>query len=168
LKITDFDLIKEFNCVLMKEQNQVHNQAVLVKPSGHYMLDVCPLDFKGQYYSSIRTSAPNRTPVVSIVVVGEIQALGFRFRSAAGFALPENALKRADELENVGQKLSALQQLHDVVTSKKHRTWSKTYEDITSQLIDLCVEMKVREIYAKEALMQYRDRCQQAQYQISL
>lgn len=76
------------------------------------------------------------------------------------FARPENALKRADELENVGQKLSALQQLHDVVTSKKHRTWSKTYEEIMFKLIDLCVEMKKRN-HAKEALMQYRNMCQQ-------
>eukprot|EP00879_Flechtneria_rotunda_P014619 GHRR01015276.1.p1 GENE.GHRR01015276.1~~GHRR01015276.1.p1 ORF type:complete len:664 (+),score=257.01 GHRR01015276.1:165-2156(+) len=82
------------------------------------------------------------------------------FRGGAGFARPENALKRADELENVGQKLSALQQLHDVVTSKKHRTWSKTYEEIMFKLIDLCVEMKKRN-HAKEALMQYRNMCQQ-------
>eukprot|EP00775_Hariotina_reticulata_P001959 gene1959-2286_t len=86
--------------------------------------------------------------------------MGSRFRSGAGFARPENALKRADELENVGQKLSALQQLHDVVTSKKHRTWSKTYEEIMFKLIDLCVEMKKRN-HAKEALMQYRNMCQQ-------
>lgn len=69
-------------------------------------------------------------------------------------------MKRADELENVGQKLSALQQLHDVVTSKKHRTWSKTYEEIMFKLLDLCVEMKKRN-QAKEALMQYRNMCQQ-------
>ncbi|KAF8071218.1 TIF3A1 [Scenedesmus sp. PABB004] len=81
-----------------------------------------------------------------------------RFRG--NFARPENALKRADELENVGQKLSALQQLHDVVTSKKHRTWSKTYEEIMFKLLDLCVEMKKRN-HAKEALMQYRNMCQQ-------
>lgn len=78
---------------------------------------------------------------------------------AGGFARPENALKRADELENVGQKQAALQALHDVVTSKRHRTWSKTYESIMFKLIDLCVEMKKRN-QAKEALMQYRNMCQ--------
>ncbi|WIA12117.1 hypothetical protein OEZ85_012190 [Tetradesmus obliquus] len=83
-----------------------------------------------------------------------------RFQHRGGFARPENALKRADELQLVGQKLSALQQLHDVVTSKKHRTWSKTYEEIMFKLIDLCVEMKKRN-HAKEALMQYRNMCQQ-------
>lgn len=82
------------------------------------------------------------------------------FRGGTGFARPENALKRADELENVGQKQSALQALHDIVTSRKHRTWSKTYESIMFKLIDLCVEMKKRN-HAKEALMQYRNMCQQ-------
>jgi translation initiation factor 3 subunit A len=77
-----------------------------------------------------------------------------------GFARPENALKRAEELENVGQKHAALQALHDIITSKKHRTWSKTYEDIMFKLLDLCVEMKKRN-HAKEALMQYRNMCQQ-------
>lgn len=84
--------------------------------------------------------------------------MAFRFRGPV--ARPENALKRADELENVGQKLSALQQLHDVVTGKRHRTWSKTYEEIMFRLLDLCVEMKKRN-HAKEALMQYRNMCQQ-------
>jgi translation initiation factor 3 subunit A len=75
-------------------------------------------------------------------------------------ARPENALKRAEELENVGQKHSALQALHDIITSRKHRTWSKTYESIMFKHIDLVVEMKKRN-YAKEALMQYRNMCQQ-------
>lgn len=82
-----------------------------------------------------------------------------RFRGGAGFQRPENALKRAEELENVGQKNAALQVLHDIVTSKKHRTWSKTYESIMFKHIDLVVEMKKRN-YAKEALMQYRNMCQ--------
>jgi translation initiation factor 3 subunit A len=75
------------------------------------------------------------------------------------FARPENALKRADELENVGQKMAALQALHDIVTSKKHRTWSKTYESIMFKHLELCVEMRKRN-HAKEALMQYRNMCQ--------
>eukprot|EP00983_Pelagomonas_calceolata_P127641 1161425-Pelagomonas_calceolata.AAC.10 len=80
-------------------------------------------------------------------------------RGPVSFARPENALKRAEELENVGQKGSALQALHDIVTSKKHRTWSKTHEAIMLKHLDLVVEMKKRN-YAKEALMQYRNMCQ--------
>eukprot|EP00798_Chlamydomonas_sp_ICE-L_P024015 gene24015-9590_t len=81
------------------------------------------------------------------------------YRGPQGFARPENALKRADELENVGQRQSALQALHDIITNKRHRTWSKTYESIMMKHIDLVVEMKKRN-YAKEALMQYRNMCQ--------
>ena len=44
---------------------------------------------------------------------------------ATGFAKPENALKRAEELVAVGQQHAALQALHDVITSKRHRTWAK-------------------------------------------
>jgi translation initiation factor 3 subunit A len=77
-----------------------------------------------------------------------------------GFARPENALKRADELENVGLRQAALQVLHDIITSKKHRTWSKTYEAIMMKHIDLCVDMKRRNT-AKDGLMQYRNMCQQ-------
>ncbi|EFJ51612.1 eukaryotic translation initiation factor 3a [Volvox carteri f. nagariensis] len=82
------------------------------------------------------------------------------FRGSAGFARPENALKRADELEAIGQKAAALQTLHDVVCSKKHRTWSKTFESIMQRHVELCVDMQKR-IYAKEALLQYRNMCHQ-------
>lgn len=84
--------------------------------------------------------------------------MAFRGRPQS-YARPENALKRAEELENVGQRGSALQTLHDIVTSKKHRTWSKTHESIMIKHLDLVVEMKKRN-YAKEALMQYRNMCQ--------
>lgn len=75
---------------------------------------------------------------------------------AGGFTRPENALKRADELEAVGQKSAALQTLHDVLTSKKHRQWSDVYEKIVMRHTDLCVDMKKRNM-AKEALMQFRN-----------
>mmetsp|Transcript_33886 Transcript_33886/g.95996 ORF Transcript_33886/g.95996 Transcript_33886/m.95996 type:complete len:1014 (-) Transcript_33886:241-3282(-) len=82
------------------------------------------------------------------------------YRSGANFAKPENALKRSEELEAVGQKQAAVQALHDVITSKRHRTWQKTLEDIMFKYIDLCVEMK-RGRYAKDGLIQYRNVCLQ-------
>lgn len=58
-------------------------------------------------------------------------------RGPGNFARPENALKRAEELENVGQRGAALQVLHDIVTNRKNRTWSKTFESIMFKHIEL-------------------------------
>lgn len=82
------------------------------------------------------------------------------YRSGGGVAKPENALKRSEELEAVGQKPAALQALHDVITSKRHRTWQKTLEDIMFKYIDLCVDLK-RGRFLKDALIQYRNVCLQ-------
>ncbi|KAL9248135.1 hypothetical protein vseg_021492 [Gypsophila vaccaria] len=76
------------------------------------------------------------------------------------FAKPENALKRAEELINVGQKQDALQALHDLITSKKYRAWQKTLEKIMFKYIELCVDMR-KGRYAKDGLIQYRIVCQQ-------
>ena len=85
--------------------------------------------------------------------------MAYRGRYGAPLGKPENYLKRSEELWAVGQKGSTLQVLHDIVTSKKHRTWSKTHEAIMIRHLDLVVEMRKRN-YAKEALMQYRNMCQ--------
>ncbi|KAK9270291.1 hypothetical protein L1049_025869 [Liquidambar formosana] len=78
----------------------------------------------------------------------------------ATFAKPENALKRAEELIIVGQKQDALQALHDIITSKRHRAWQKTLEKIMFKYMDLCVDMR-RGRFAKDGLIQYRIVCQQ-------
>ncbi|CAN0897176.1 Eukaryotic translation initiation factor 3 subunit A [Linum grandiflorum] len=78
----------------------------------------------------------------------------------SNFARPENALKRAEELINVGQKQEALQTLHNVITSKRHRAWQKTLEKIMFKYVELCVEMR-RGRFAKDGLIQYRIVCQQ-------
>ncbi len=76
-------------------------------------------------------------------------------RGGGTFAKPENALKRADELIAVGQKPAALQALHDVITSKRHRSWQKPLETIMFRYVDLCVDMK-KGRYAKDGLIHYR------------
>ncbi|KAK9824579.1 hypothetical protein WJX72_011465 [[Myrmecia] bisecta] len=81
-------------------------------------------------------------------------------RGAINFTKPENALKRAEELIVVGQKVSALQTLHDVITSKRHRTWQKVLEQIMFKYVDLCVDLK-KGRYAKDGLIHYRNVCQQ-------
>ncbi|GMH20517.1 hypothetical protein Nepgr_022358 [Nepenthes gracilis] len=78
----------------------------------------------------------------------------------ATFAKPENALKRAEELVNVGQKQDALQALHDLITSKRYRAWQKTLEKIMFKYVELCVDMR-RGRFAKDGLIQYRIVCQQ-------
>ena len=80
-------------------------------------------------------------------------------RGGSAFQRPENALKRAEELQRVGQKTAAVLALHDVLTSRRHRAWIKGLEDIVYRFIDLCVEERMGR-YAKEALMQYRNTCQ--------
>ena len=82
------------------------------------------------------------------------------FRGGASFLKPENALKVADELIQVGQKQAALQTLHDIVTSKRHRTWQKVLETVMIKHLDLCVELKKGRV-AKDALIHYRNVCQQ-------
>eukprot|EP00897_Mesotaenium_endlicherianum_P001035 jgi/Mesen1/10932/ME000095S10273 len=78
----------------------------------------------------------------------------------ATFAKPENALKRAEELMNVGQKQAALQALHDLITSKRYRAWQKTLEKIMFKYVELCVDMR-KGRFAKDGLIQYRIVCQQ-------
>ncbi|XP_031381729.1 eukaryotic translation initiation factor 3 subunit A-like [Punica granatum] len=78
----------------------------------------------------------------------------------SSFVKPENALKRAEELINVGQKQDALQALHDIITSKRSRAWQKTLERIMFKYIELCVDMR-RGRFAKDGLIQYRIVCQQ-------
>ncbi|KAJ8570708.1 hypothetical protein K7X08_037680 [Anisodus acutangulus] len=76
------------------------------------------------------------------------------------FAKPENALKRAEELINVGQKQEALQALHDLITSRRYRAWQKTHEKIMFKYVELCVDMR-RGRFAKDGLIQYRIVCPQ-------
>ncbi|KAK8543029.1 hypothetical protein V6N13_136427 [Hibiscus sabdariffa] len=78
----------------------------------------------------------------------------------AHFVKPENALKRAEELINVGQKQDALQALHNVITSKRHRAWQKSLEKIMFKYVELCVDMR-KGRFAKDGLIQYRIVCQQ-------
>ncbi|XP_050380282.1 eukaryotic translation initiation factor 3 subunit A [Argentina anserina] len=78
----------------------------------------------------------------------------------ANFAKPENALKRAEELINVGQKQDALQSLHDLITSKRYRAWQKPLEKIMFKYVELCVDLR-KGRFAKDGLIQYRIICQQ-------
>ena len=69
---------------------------------------------------------------------------------------PELALRRAVELQDIRQDDAALSLLHEVLSSRRHRTWSPTYEQIMIAYLDLCLKLhKSRE--AKDGLHQYRN-----------
>ena len=69
---------------------------------------------------------------------------------------PENTLRRAQELQGIQQDEQALELLHTTLQSKRHRTWSPTYEKIMITFLDLCISMnKARD--AKDGLHQYRN-----------
>ncbi|XP_044471259.1 eukaryotic translation initiation factor 3 subunit A-like isoform X2 [Mangifera indica] len=78
----------------------------------------------------------------------------------SNYAKPEAALNQAEALINVGQKQDALQVLHDLITSKRHRAWQKILEKIMFKYVELCVDMR-RGKFAKDGLIQYRIVCQQ-------
>ena len=69
-----------------------------------------------------------------------------------------------EELINVGQPNAALQALHDVITSKRHRTWQKVLEQIMFKYVELCIQLKKGRL-AKDGLIQYRIVCQQVNVQ---
>eukprot|EP00591_Stephanopyxis_turris_P008848 CAMPEP_0195526856 /NCGR_PEP_ID=MMETSP0794_2-20130614/28164_1 /TAXON_ID=515487 /ORGANISM="Stephanopyxis turris, Strain CCMP 815" /LENGTH=55 /DNA_ID=CAMNT_0040657641 /DNA_START=103 /DNA_END=267 /DNA_ORIENTATION=+ len=48
---------------------------------------------------------------------------------------PENALRRALELQSINQSDAALSLLHDALASRRHKTWSPTYESIMIQYL---------------------------------
>ena len=79
------------------------------------------------------------------------------------FAKPENALNRARELCALGsrpQKEAAMVALHDVLSSKRHRTWQPAMEEVMIAFLDLSVELR-RGKAAKDGLIAYRIICQQ-------
>jgi translation initiation factor 3 subunit A len=76
--------------------------------------------------------------------------------SSTFFHKPELALRRALELEGINQPEASLELLHEVLSSRRHRTWSPTYEQIMITYLNLCLTLhKSRE--AKDGLHQYRN-----------
>jgi len=75
------------------------------------------------------------------------------------FHKPELALRRALELQGIHQSEAAISILHDVLSSRRHRTWSPVYEQIMIAYLDLCLKLhRARE--AKDGLHQYRNLAQ--------
>ena len=68
-------------------------------------------------------------------------------------------LLRVAELLEVGQKTRALDVLHEVLKSRRHRNWQIALEKIVKKYLELCVDMKKGRL-AKDGLIQYRMSCQ--------
>jgi len=80
----------------------------------------------------------------------------------ASFQKPENALKRAEELVEIGKKQDAIDTLHLAIHNRRWRNnWSTVIEQIMIRHLDLCVELKKIRM-AREDLYQYRSMCQAA------
>lgn len=61
------------------------------------------------------------------------------------------------------KKADALDTLHDVIKSRRHRTWTKIHEQIMTKHLELCVDLRKPHI-AKDGLFQYRNMCQQVRF----
>ncbi|KAF2461431.1 hypothetical protein BDY21DRAFT_368659 [Lineolata rhizophorae] len=73
---------------------------------------------------------------------------------------PENILKRAEELINVGQSPAALSLLHEHVVSKRSRNSPITsLEPVMLKFVELCVELRKGKL-AKDGLYQYKNTAQ--------
>ncbi|EFP04231.1 CRE-EGL-45 protein [Caenorhabditis remanei] len=76
------------------------------------------------------------------------------------FQKPEAALKRAEELIQVGKESDALDTLHDTIKARRHKQWTQTHEAIMIKHMELCVDLKKQHL-AKDALFQYKALTQQ-------
>ncbi|KAK6021670.1 hypothetical protein OSTOST_12652, partial [Ostertagia ostertagi] len=71
------------------------------------------------------------------------------------FQKPETALKRAQELIQVGKESDALDTLHDTIKARRYKQWTQTHEQIMMKHVELCVVLKKPHV-AKDALFQYK------------
>ncbi|KAJ1656910.1 eukaryotic translation initiation factor 3 subunit A, partial [Dispira simplex] len=79
---------------------------------------------------------------------------------APGYIKPENVVKKADELLNVGQRDAALNVLADVINSRRSRNVPVTVLEPTMlKLIQLCVEDRKGQMI-KDTLQSYRNNSQ--------
>ncbi|GBN84083.1 Eukaryotic translation initiation factor 3 subunit A [Araneus ventricosus] len=72
---------------------------------------------------------------------------------------PENALKRAETLYDLGKQDEAMDCLYDVLKNRKNRLLKQTHEAIINKLLEICVERKLSG-FAKDGLYLYRIICQ--------
>ena len=75
-------------------------------------------------------------------------------------AKPEDALKQALALLQIGQTTRALDKMHTALLARRYKIWNTSYQNIMMKYVEVCVaEGRGREI--KDGLHQYRNMCQQ-------
>lgn len=117
-------------------------------------------------FLSLTRSANLVRPRDHLSILLDEELLSYEYRStnssmssSAFFHKPELALRRALELQGINQEVAALELLHEVLSSRRHRTWSPAYEQIMIAYLNLCLKLhKARE--AKDGLHQYRNLAQ--------
>eukprot|EP00931_Biecheleriopsis_adriatica_P033601 TRINITY_DN194_c0_g1_i2.p1 TRINITY_DN194_c0_g1~~TRINITY_DN194_c0_g1_i2.p1 ORF type:complete len:1149 (+),score=363.94 TRINITY_DN194_c0_g1_i2:107-3553(+) len=78
------------------------------------------------------------------------------------FQKPESALKRAEELIEIGKQQDALDTLHAAMQQRRIKNlWTTTIETMMVRHLQLCVDLKQMRT-AREGLYQYRTMCQAA------
>jgi len=96
--------------------------------------------------------------LVSLFVCPALQS----FPGMQSFQKPENALKRSEELIEVGKHQDALDTLNLAIQNRKwSNNWNVTLERIMTKHLELCVELKKMRV-AREGLHKYRTTCQAA------
>lgn len=64
----------------------------------------------------------------------------------------------------MGKKQRAVETLFEVITSRRHRTWTKTHEPLMEKFLDLCVDLKKSQL-AKDGLYQYKTIAQTVRFE---
>jgi translation initiation factor 3 subunit A len=83
------------------------------------------------------------------------------FGKGTCFLQPEIALKRVHELEQLGDKRSALQILYDIILSRNIKILRlKSTEDLINKYLNLCIELNSVKC-ARDGLIYYRNICLQ-------
>ena len=95
----------------------------------------------------------------TLSVAAKDQTLQYNSMSSSFLHKPELALRRALELQGIDQDDAALELLHEVLSSRRHRTWSPAFEQIMIAYLDLCLKL-LRSREAKDGLHQYRNLAQ--------
>ncbi|KFD53469.1 hypothetical protein M513_05733 [Trichuris suis] len=103
------------------------------------------------------TRSSKSRPMSSVVSASALSDLFDRMSSQQD---PENALRLANDLVDLGEKENALAALHKFINFSKNRVWSECFKQTMHKYMELCVELRMPHV-AKDGLRHYRRMCLQ-------